>query len=55
MWGRTQIKTYKKEEYIMENPEIRHKWEEFIESEQYKEYFISNEEKWSNYNYYYFD
>jgi superfamily II DNA or RNA helicase len=43
-WGATQRETYKKKMDIMKNPEIYNTWTEF--TEEYKEYFISNREKW---------
>ena len=45
-WTSTQNQNYKKKTYIMKNQDIRTKWEDFIE--EYKEYFISNEEEWYN-------
>jgi superfamily II DNA or RNA helicase len=45
-WIGTQQNNYKKNKEIMKNLEIKNKWEEFIEN--YKEYFISNEQEWNN-------
>jgi hypothetical protein len=45
-WLGTQSKNYNKKENIMKNEEIYNKWTEFITSEKYKKYFMSNEEKW---------
>ena len=50
MWGRTQIKTYKKEVHIMKNKNIKTLWKEFTNDNKYKKYFISNKEDW-NYNF----
>ena len=47
-WSSTQITNYKKEEQIMKEPEIRKKWNEFINDNKYKKYFINNEDIWSN-------
>jgi len=43
-WITHQITNYNKKQQIMKNEEIRIKWEEF--TTKYKEYFISDEEKW---------
>ena len=43
-WINTQQINYKKNKHIITIPKIRIKWEEF--QEEYKEYFISNEEIW---------
>jgi superfamily II DNA or RNA helicase len=43
-WISDQIKNYKKKINVMSNEEIYNKWSEFVE--EYKEYFISNEEIW---------
>ena len=32
----------------MKNEQYRNEWENFINSENYKKYFISNEEEWMN-------
>jgi len=48
-WLLTQITNYKKQAHIMKNEEIRNKWEEFIGHPLYKEYFVSNDDKWDNY------
>ena len=45
-WISTQIKTYNKRENIMANDSIYNKWTEFMN--EYKEYFLSNEEIWIN-------
>ena len=45
-WTSHQNTNYKKKTQIMKNQDIRTKWEDFIE--EYKEYFISNEENWNN-------
>ena len=45
-WLGTQSKNYNKKENIMKTEEIYNKWTEFITSEKYKKYFMSNEEKW---------
>jgi len=47
-WISTQQSTYKFKECIMKNQEIYDKWTEFITSEKYKKYFMSNEEVWNN-------
>ena len=45
-WISTQIKNYGKKEYIMKNEIIYDTWDKFIKNEQYKKYFLSNEEQW---------
>jgi superfamily II DNA or RNA helicase len=45
-WLGTQKQNYKKQNYIMKDNKIRKLWEDFIE--EYKEYFMSNEELWKN-------
>ena len=47
-WISTQQKNYKSKEFIMKNPKIYDKWTEFITSEKYKKYFMSNEEEWQS-------
>ena len=48
LWVCTQKKNYKNREYIMKQENIRNKWEEFINDEKYREYFLDNEEIWDN-------
>jgi hypothetical protein len=45
-WLIDQNRNYKNKEHIMKNQEIYNKWTEFINN--YKEYFISNDEIWYN-------
>ena len=45
-WIDHQITNYNTKKYIMLNEEIYKIWTEFINSNNYKEYFISNEDKW---------
>ena len=45
-WMSNQTTNYKKNAYIMSNPAIRKKWEDF--TERYSEYFKSNEEIWDD-------
>lgn len=45
-WISTQKETYNKNIAIMNNNIIKQNWKEFINSEKYKEYFLSQEEKW---------
>jgi len=45
-WISHQQTNYKKKVNIMKNDDIYKKWTEFIQK--YKEYFLSNEELWSN-------
>jgi hypothetical protein len=45
-WIVRQIKNYSKNEQLMENKNIRNSWEEFMNNEKYKKYFISNDELW---------
>lgn len=47
-WLSTQQKSYKKMNYIMVNKHIRKKWEDFIHSDKYKKYFLSNNQIWEN-------
>ena len=44
-WLTTQKQTYKNNTKIMKNPEIKLKYEEFLN--EYREYFISPKEKWN--------
>ena len=46
IWIRTQLRNYKKNEYIMNNLEIRKLWQAFINDSKYSKYFMSNEEEW---------
>jgi len=48
IWLSHQQQNYKKKDHIMKNPEIYDKWTEFIDSEKYNKYFLSNEQEWSN-------
>jgi len=45
-WCSSQQDNYKKCLQIMKNQEIYDKWTEFINDDKYKEYFLSNKEKW---------
>ncbi len=45
-WINNQLMNYQKRECIMKDESIRKKWKEF--SEEYKMYFLSNEEEWEN-------
>lgn len=45
-WVSHQQENYKSKDYNMKNTDIYDKWTEFITSEKYKEYFISNEKEW---------
>jgi superfamily II DNA/RNA helicase len=45
-WRWSQVKNYKLKKYIMKNEIIYNKWKKFIED--YKKYFLSNEEIWIN-------
>jgi len=45
-WISCQKRYYIRNEHFMKNDNIRKKWELFINSDKYREYFISNEEKW---------
>jgi len=47
-WISNQQKNYPKEAYIMADKHIRSQWKAFIENPKYKDYFITNEEAWSN-------
>jgi superfamily II DNA or RNA helicase len=47
-WIQTQRQKYLNKDKIMKNELIRKKWEEFINDDKYKKYFISNEEDWIN-------
>jgi superfamily II DNA or RNA helicase len=46
IWTRTQVTNFKFKRCIMKEEIIYNKWKEFIE--EYKEYFLSNEEIWYN-------
>jgi len=45
-WIDRQKSNYFKNKYIMVNQDIRNRWIEFVNSEEYKHYFISNTESW---------
>ena len=45
-WIIYQLQIYKNKKHIMNNQEIRNKWDEFIEKK--TQYFLSNEEIWEN-------
>ena len=47
-WIIKQKQNYKNKEQIMKNESIYNSWEEFINHEKYKEYFLSNEELFHN-------
>jgi superfamily II DNA or RNA helicase len=47
-WLYTQTTNYKNNKDIMKNENIKKLWEEFINDDKYKEYFLSNEEIWKN-------
>ena len=47
-WIETQIVTFKKRQYIMKNDRIYNIWKIFIESDKYKNYFLTYEELWMN-------
>ena len=47
-WIGHQRKNYAKKSYVMSNKEIYNIWENFINSEKYKTYFISNTEGWKS-------
>jgi hypothetical protein len=42
LWIKSQVQKYKKQNEIMKNEEIRAKWKNFIESENYCKYFNKN-------------
>jgi superfamily II DNA or RNA helicase len=48
LWLRHQITNYKNNEQIMKNKNIKKIWDEFINANKYKIYFMSNEEIWNN-------
>jgi superfamily II DNA or RNA helicase len=45
-WISHQLTNYKNKKYIMINDDIRKIWEEFVNSEEYSKYFMSNEKIW---------
>ena len=47
-WLSHQLNNYKKQEQIMSYEKIRNIWYEFINDENYKIYFICNEDAWSD-------
>ena len=47
-WISNQQKNYVSYEYIMKKSDIREKWEEFINGQKYKTYFLTNEQEWEN-------
>ncbi len=46
VWLSHQLKNYKKRTQIMENNDIYQLFQEFLENDEFKEYFMSNEESW---------
>jgi hypothetical protein len=46
LWIWTQQTNYNRNEHIMKDPKIYERWTIFINDDKYKQYFISNEEKW---------
>jgi len=48
IWINRQLENYKKNKFIMKKKEIRKSWEEFVNDYNYKEYLLSNKEKWYN-------
>jgi len=46
IWINRQLENYKKNKFIMKKKEIRKSWEEFVNDYNYKEYLLSNKEKW---------
>ena len=50
-WISHQQQSYKKQNRIMSKEHIRKIWDDFLNSEKYKKYFLSNEEEWiENFN-----
>lgn len=47
-WLSHQRQNYKNQSQIMSLPSIRNNWENFVNSNEYKKYFISNAEEWEN-------
>jgi len=47
-WILNQTKNYKNKEHIMKNEEIYNQWDNFMNDDKYKIYFISNEDVWIN-------
>ena len=47
-WIENQVKNYKNKAYIMSDATIRKSWEEFINDDNYKEYFLDNNVIWYN-------
>jgi molybdopterin biosynthesis enzyme MoaB len=47
-WISNQLTNYKDSKYIMENPEIRQAWKDFITNPRYAKFFISNDDGWYN-------
>jgi superfamily II DNA or RNA helicase len=47
-WLNNQITAYKQKSRIMKNEKNYKLWEEFINNEKYKQYFINEEQKWIN-------
>jgi hypothetical protein len=48
VWIDNQVKNYKNKAYIMSDDTIRKSWEEFINDDNYKEYFLDNNVIWYN-------
>jgi hypothetical protein len=47
-WLQDQTTNYKNNKYLMKNETIKKSWEEFINDDKYKIYFMSNEEIWND-------
>jgi hypothetical protein len=47
-WLNSQNNNYINKEHIMKNITIRNLWEDFINDQKYKQYFITNEQEWNN-------
>ena len=48
IWLTHNINNYKKKEGLMKSDKVYKLWEEFINDDKYKEYFLSNEDSWIN-------
>lgn len=48
-WVGSQLQNYKKNKNIIKEEKIRKSWENFMNDDKYKKYFLSNKEIWYNY------
>ena len=47
VWISVQTRNYKNKQFIMKDENVKKLWEHFINDENYKQYFLSNEDEWN--------